>query len=199
MLFLTVSGITAIFSNESYFVNAVNSSAIPIFVFSFCILLVKSNKYMRTVIWNKIQNQDKTTGSLQQDIHSEEEYIRRIKRDDCIETYKNELEIMRKLNQLYRSAVISQCTYNFLGNYFNVVDIFTIGFNLVATLGFAWCLLSFTGLFRIRGDFAYLNIFSLALVFFDFFILDDFMDSMLRKILNKIQKQAEQKLDKDEE
>lgn len=199
MLFLTISGFIAIFSNESYFVCAVNSSAIPIFIFSICILLVKSNKYVRTEILNKIQNLDKVTDSLHKDIDKEEERLERIKREDShAETYKNELVIMRQLKQLYKNTVISQKTNTFLCKYFCIIDIFTRGFNIVATLSFAWCLLSLTGLFRITGNFAWINIFSLALVFFDFFILDELMDLMLRMIINKFQEQAAQEVDKDE-
>ena len=199
MLFLFVSGITAIFSSESYFINSVNCLAIPIFAFSISILLVKANKYMRTNILAKMRDQDKISEGLEKDIDKKEEDLEKVKCEDNIEDYKNKMAIMMQLNSLYKNSVISCRTYVFLKKYFDIIDGFTKAFNVIAMISFAWCLLSLTGEFRLVGNFAWVNIFSLALVFFDFFIFDDLMEKILNRDVIRIQKQANKKTDKDEE
>ena len=199
MLFLIISGIVAIFSNESYFISSVNSLAIPIFAFSISILLVKANKYMRTNVLAKMRNQDKISYELEKDIDKEKEHLEKANCNGRIEDYENEMAIMAQLNQLYKSSIVSHRIYIFLSKYFNVIDVFTRVLNIIAMISFALCLLSLIGVFRITGNFAWVNIFSLALVFFDFFIFDDLMEKALVEKLNRIQEQAKKKIDGDEE
>lgn len=52
---------------------------------------------------------------------------------------------------------------------------------------------------KITGNFAWVNIFSLALVFFDFFILDDLMSKMFRSKMKHFSEQAEREIGKSEE
>lgn len=199
MLFLIVTGIVAIFSCESYFISSVNCLAIPIFAFSISILLVKANKYMRANILAKIQDQDKIAEGLKKDIGKKEELLEKVKCEDNIEDYENQMAIMKQLNPLYKNSLVSYQTYIFLAKYFNIIDGFTRAFNIIAMISFTWCLLSLVGVFRLAGNFAWVNIFSLALVFFDFFIFDDLMEKMLNRKITRIQEQADKKTDKDEE
>lgn len=196
---MIVTGIVAIFSSESYFISSVNCLAIPIFAFSISILLVKANKYMRTNILAKIQDQDKISEGMKKDIGKKEKLLEKVKCEDNIEDYENQMAIMKQLNPLYKNSLVSCRTYIFLTKYFNIIDGFTRAFNIIAMISFAWCLLSLTGVFRLVGNFAWVNIFSLALVFFDFFIFDDLMEKMLNRKITRIQEQADKKTDKDEE
>lgn len=107
--------------------------------------------------------------------------------------------MINRIDQLYKDSLISVHEYNFFGKYFITIDFFTRLFNLIATLSFSWCLLSLTGLFKITGNFAWVNIFSLALVFFDFFILDDLMSKMIRSKIKHFSEQAERKISKNVE
>lgn len=199
VLFLFFSGIVSIFNTETYFINSVNSLSIPIFAFSISILLVKSNQYARTEILKQMQNKSMTTYDLKKDIDKKEKLLKETMCNDTIDDCQNKIEEQEQLNQLYKDSLISVHEYNFFGKYFITIDFFTRLFNLIATLSFSWCLLSLTGVFKINGNFAWVNIFSLALVFFDFFILDDLMRKMLSKKIDQLNKRAEREMNKNEE
>lgn len=112
---------------------------------------------------------------------------------------QNEIEVLNQLKQLYKDSLISLHEHKFFCKYFIIIDIFTRAFNLIATLSFSWCLLSLTGVFKITGNFVWVNIFSLALVFFDFFILDDLISKMFSRKINQFRKQAEREISKNKE
>lgn len=71
------------------------------------------------------------------------------------------------------------------------VDTFTRIINSFATISLVWCLLSLIGIFRIEINSHFVNAFSLALIFFDFYILDDLIIKAINKINIKLSKQAE--------
>lgn len=199
ILFLIFSGIVSIFNNEPYFVNSVNSLSIPIFVFSISILFVKSNQYVRTEIFKQIQNKSTTTDNLKESIDKKEKRLKETMCNGRIDEYQNKIEEQKQLNQLYKHSLISIHEHNIFCKYFIITDVFTKIFNTIATLSFSWCLLSLTGLFKITGNFVWVNIFSLALVFFDFFILDDLMSKMVRSKIKHFREQAEKEIGKNEE
>ncbi len=199
MIFLLFAGIVSIFNNEPYFVNSVNSLSIPIFAFSISILLVKSNQYARNEIFKQIQNKSITTDNLKKDIDKKEKIFKETVYDCTIDECKKKIEKHEHLSQLYKDSLISLHEYNFFCNYFITIDYFTRLFNLIATLSFSWCLLSLTGLFKITGNFAWVNIFSLALVFFDFFILDDLISKMIGSKIKFFREQAKREISKNEE
>lgn len=70
-----------------------------------------------------------------------------------------------EINELYKESLISAEEFKFLCKYFFTIDLFTKIFNTFAMLSFAWCLLSLVGLFDIKSNFVWVNIFSLAIVF----------------------------------
>lgn len=191
VLFLIFSGMVSIFNNEPYFVNSVNSLSIPIFAFSISILFVKSNQYARTEILKQIQNKSMTTENLKKDIDKREKLLKKVDCNSKIDEYKNYIEEQEQLNQLYKDSIISVHEHKFFCKYFIITDVFTRIFNIIATLSFSWCLLSLTGLFKITGNFAWVNILSLTLVFFDFFILDDLLSKMFRSKIKYFREQAE--------
>lgn len=191
ILFLVFSGIVSIFNNEPYFVNSVNSLSIPIFAFSISILFVKSNQYARTEILKQIQNKSMTTDNLKKDIDKKEKILKEAMCNGTIDECQNKIEVQEQLKQLYKDSLISVHEHNFFCKYFIITDVFTRIFNMIATLSFSWCLLSLIGVFKITGNFAWVNIFSLALVFFDFFILDDLMSKMFMSKIKHFSEQAE--------
>lgn len=199
VLFLFFSGIVSIFNTEPYFINSVNSLSIPIFAFSISILLVKSNQYARTEIMKQIQNRNTAIDDIKEYINKKEKLISEIECKNEIDKVSNKIEMINRIDQLYKDSLISVFEYNFFGKYFITIDVFTRLFNLIATLSFSWCLLSLIGLFKITGNFAWVNIFSLALVFFDFFILDDLMSKMIRSKIKHFSEQAERKISKNVE
>lgn len=77
------------------------------------------------------------------------------------------------------------------------VDAFTITFNVIAMISFCLCLLSLMNIICFPTNCGYINIFSLALVFFDFFILDDIIEKAVKASLEKIRDQAKDKAQKD--
>lgn len=190
LLFLLVVGVISIFNQEPYFINVINSLSIPIFAFSISILFVKANQFARNEVFQRISNQNQLVENLHTDISQKEEKINKIE-------YNGKDDLKKQLNQLYTKSLISSKELTFLYKYFFVIDIFTRIFNIIAMLSFAWCLLSLTGILTINANFAWINIFSLVLVFFDFFIFDDFIKKTFNKKIDKIRIQAEQTVAKD--
>ena len=66
------------------------------------------------------------------------------------------------------------------------VDAFTIIVNIFAMISFSLCLLSLMNIICFPTNCGYINIFSLALVFFDFFIMDDIIDKAVKASIEKI-------------
>ena len=103
-----------------------------------------------------------------------------------------------EINELYKESLISAEEFKFLCKYFFTIDLFTKIFNTFAMLSFAWCLLSLVGLFDINSNFVWVNIFSLAIVFFDFFVLDDLLVKLFPKKFDKLHDQAVNKIAQEE-
>lgn len=80
--------------------------------------------------------------------------------------------------------------FNLLCKKIIAVDSITRAVNLLAILSFTICLLSVTGIVSFPSDCGYINVFSLALVFFDFFVLDDILTRTVRILLDKIHEAA---------
>lgn len=190
MLFLITVGVVSIFNQDTYFINAINSLSIPIFAFSTSIIFVKANYFARNELFQRISNKNKMVDDLSADIEKKENIITNIEQSE-----KN--KIKEQLNLLYEKSLISNKELTFLYKYFFTVDLFTRMFNAVAMLSFTWCLLSLTGILKISANFAWVNIYSLALVFFDFFILDDLLKKSFIKKMDRIQSKAHSKIKKD--
>lgn len=100
-------------------------------------------------------------------------------------------ELNRTLNDDYSRAKLEKMNeYNLLCKKFIAVDKITRAINLFAILSFAICLLSVTGIVSLTSDCGYINVFSLALIFFDFFVLDEIMQRMVRTSIDKIHEAA---------
>ena len=106
----------------------------------------------------------------------------------------NKVNLLKKFEELHRNSLISMKELNFLCRYFSFIDTFTRLFNAIAMLSFTWCLLSLTGIFTINYNFAWVNIFSLAIVFFDFFVFDDLLTKTFKKKLDNLHEQAEKEI-----
>ena len=190
LFFLIVVGVVSIFYEELSFVNAINTLSIPIFAFSLSILLVKANQYARQEILKKITNQNKIVENLHNNIIQEEEKIKGIE-------YKNKQELEKKLSLMYEKSLISSKELTFYYKFFFTIDLFTRIFNIIAMLSFSGCLLSLTGIVKINTNFAWVNIFSLVLVFFDFFVFEDLIKKSFNKKIEKISKKATKTVAKD--
>ena len=190
LFFLIVVGVVSIFYKELSFINAINTLSIPIFAFSLSILLVKANQYARQEILKKITNQNKTVENLHNNIIQEEEKIKGIE-------YKNKQGLEKQLNLMYKKSLISNKELTFYYKFFFTIDLFTRIFNIIAMLSFSGCLLSLTGIVKINTNFAWVNIFSLVLVFFDFFVFEDLIKKSFNKKIEKISEQATKTVAKD--
>lgn len=190
LFFLIVVGVVSIFYEELSFINAINTLSIPIFAFSLSILLVKANQYARQEILKKITNQNKTVENLHNNIIQEEEKIKGIE-------YKNKQELEKQLSLMYKKSLISNKELTFYYKFFFTIDLFTRIFNIIAMLSFSGCLLSLTGIVKINTNFAWVNIFSLVLVFFDFFVFEDLVKKSFNKKIEKISEKAAKTVAKD--
>lgn len=185
LLFLVVAGVVSVFYQDENYVNAINSLSIPIFSFSLSIIFVKTNKYARETVLKRIQSQEKIMNEQSQKISQKSERIKKIDSNE-------------EINELYKESLISAEEFKFLCKYFFTIDLFTKIFNTFAMLSFAWCLLSLVGLFDINSNFVWVNIFSLAIVFFDFFVLDDLLIKLFPKKFDKLHDQAVNKIAQEE-
>lgn len=190
LFFLIVVGVVSIFYKELSFINAINTLSIPIFAFSLSILLVKANQYVRQEILKKITNQNKIVENLHNNIIQEEEKIKGIE-------YKNKQELEKQLSLMYKKSLISNKELTFYYKFFFTIDLFTRIFNIIAMLSFSGCLLSLTGIVKINTNFAWVNIFSLVLVFFDFFVFEDLIKKSFNKKIEKISEKATKTVAKD--
>lgn len=191
LLFLVVAGVVSIFYKDANYVNAINSLSIPVFLFSLSIIFVKANKYARETVMKKIHVQEKTMNEKSKEISKKSEQIEKIEDDKKINYYK-------KTKELYKESLITTEEFIFLCKYFSAIDIFTKIFIIFAMLSFVWCLLSLVGLFAINSNFIWVNIFSLAIVFFDFFVLDDLLVKAFPKRFDKLHDQAVNKIAQEE-
>lgn len=186
LLFLIVVGIVSIFNQEANFINAINSLSLPIFMFTISILFVKANKYARDVVWSKIMSQEKVVDEQKAKVIEKGEAIKK--------TDNNKIALYEQFKELHQNSLISMEEMGFLFKWFNTIDVFTKVFNLLSLVCFAWCLLSLTGIIAIHVNFAWVNIFSLALVFFDFFVFDDLLKRFFKRKFEKLHEQAEKEI-----
>ncbi|MBQ4631284.1 MAG: hypothetical protein IJB70_09900 [Clostridia bacterium] len=186
-LFLLIVGIVSIFNQEANFVNAINSLSIPMFSLSLSIIFVKANKYARDEVFKKMISQEKIVDQKAKEVNKMSEQIEKAEGNEKINLYK-------KFEELHNNSLISMKEMSFLCKYFSTIDFFTKLFNIVAMLSLIWCLLSLVGLFTLNVNFAWINIFSLAIVFFDFFVLDDLLIKTFKKRFDKLHEQAEKEI-----
>lgn len=83
--------------------------------------------------------------------------------------------------------------YNMLCKHFMYVDRCTKWISIIAIISFSICLLSMIGIISIPISSGYINLFSLALVFFDFFIWEDMIQKKVDSSINKICEEAKEK------
>ncbi len=82
-------------------------------------------------------------------------------------------------------------TYALMVKRIDCIDKVTKIINSIAILCFAICPLTMVGIIPFPSECGYINVFSLALVYFDFFILDDVLQKVVHLSKNKIDKEAE--------
>ena len=179
LLFLLVVGVISIFHQETTFINALNTLAFPVFLFTIATLIAKSNQFIRTVLSEEAHKQEPI----------DEKYDKLLARAEEIAEKSNHALEDEKLvcetrNEAYKSKLYLTAIYK------RSLIVSKIGtcVNFIAMISFVFCLLSLTGLFSIDASFHWINILSLALVFFDFFVLDDWLKSYSRKLKNKLDK-----------
>ncbi len=191
LLFLVIVGVASVFNNEANFIASMDSLSIPIFAFSISILFVKANKFARDELFKRIQNREKTVNEQSKEVEQKGEALKKAE-------YANNKNLYENFKDMYKKSMISTKEMSFLIRYFGTIDIFTKIFNMIAMISFTWCLLSLIGLFAININFTWVNIFSLALVFFDFFVLDDLLGKAFKNKLNKLHEQAEKETEQEE-
>ena len=184
LLFLIVAGLYSILGDNPNVENNINSLAIPVFLFSVAILLSKANKSIRESVNEKKGNLDRDINRLQRSGNSVETY-------DASRAYT--IDELKKLRNQVRETNKTYNEYGLLCKKIIAVDLFTRVINWFAVLSFSVCLLSLIGVIQFSANCGYINTFSLALVFFDFFILDDIVQKAVRKALEKIEEEAEKK------
>lgn len=190
-LFLIVAGILSIFMKNEQFLVSINNLAIPIFLFSLSLLLVKWNKIVRDEVNKQLHERDakqarknRTCEELEQKINTENF------------DYKTRNEMYKQLNELMNESLLSEMETIYLFKFFKIIDVFTIILNILAMMSFCFCLLVMTGIFVFTQNLMFINLFSLALVFFDFYILEELVRHRFEKRMLAIQRKAEKKLSK---
>lgn len=83
--------------------------------------------------------------------------------------------------------------YNMLCKHFMFVDRCTQLISIIAIMSFSVCLLSMIGIISVPISSGYINLFSLALVCFDFFIWEDMIQKKVDSSINKIREEAKEK------
>ena len=191
-LFLIVAGILSIFMKNEQFLVAINSLAIPIFLFSLSLLLVKWNKIVRDEVNKQLHERDakqtcknKTCEELEQKINTENF------------DYKTRNDMYKQLNELMKESLLSETETIYLFKFFKIIDVFTIILNILAMMSFCFCLLVMTGIIVFTQNLMFINLFSLALIFFDFFILEELVRHGFKKRMLAIQRKAEKKVEQD--
>lgn len=193
LLFLIAVGIVSIFYQDRKFANAINGLSVPIFMLSLSVMFVKANQYGREEVLKRISNQEKTCNDLSTEISKKSKQIEKNESEENRDIVEK-VEINKEINLLYKKSLISTETYKFMCRYFSIVDFFTKVCNTFAMISFAWCLLSLMGIFVLKSSYLWVNVFSLAIVFFDFFILDDVLAKSVRRKIERFQNQAVDKI-----
>lgn len=191
LLFLVTVGIVSIFNQDANFINAINSLSIPIFSFSLSIMFVKANKYALDEVFKRMMSQEKIVDEHSTAVNKKSEQVRKAEGNEKINLYT-------KFEELRNSSLISMQEMRFLCKYFSTIDFCTKLFNVIAMLSFTWCLLSLVGIFTLSSNYVWVNIFSLAIVFFDFFVLDDLLVKSFKRRFEKLHDQAVNKTAQEE-
>lgn len=191
-LFLIVAGILSIFMKNEQFLVSISNLAIPIFLFSLSLLLVKWNKIVRDEVNKQLHERDakqarknRTCEELEQKINTENF------------DYKTRNEMYKQLNELMKESLLSETETTYLFKFFKIIDVFTIIMNILAMMSFCFCLLVMIGIFVFTQNLMFINLFSLALVFFDFYILEELVRHRFEKRMLAIQRKAEKKVEQD--
>lgn len=184
LLALFLIGIISIFCENQVFVESINNLSIPIFLFTISTLLAKGNTYIRGRIFKSI--------STNKDLI--DKYDNLLERYNVVIQKNQELDIdmkledVQELNKLTKDSLDTHVYLNQLYKRHSAIDRCTIVINVIAMISFAFCILSLVGVWSIKNNFACINVFSLALVFFDFFVYEDILNRMVDKIFAKVKK-----------
>ena len=186
LLFLIILGIVSIFCDNEIIIKSINSLSIPIFLFSITTLLSKFGNYMNDAFFKKILDEESKDKEYEELIKRQKQNI-----DECTDKMRfdnqriitglllNSTECKKYLCILYKRKIL----------YSDLVK----AFNLLSMISFVICLFSIIGIVQFDVDCPWVNIFSLALVFFDFFILDDILKKRVDKVLKKLSEKEVQK------
>ena len=192
LIFLIIIGILSFFKKDDAFVNAINSLSLPIFLFTISTLLVKSTKYIKDSFSKAISYQDELISTVEETIKLREEAITIKKK------YGEEIaEDDEKLSKSYEKSIHYWAYCSGLRKYAICTNKIAAIINFVAALSFAFCLISLIGVLPCYDSFHWINIFSLMLVFFDFFIFEDVMKFVCDKMLKRIREKSEKIVKKD--
>ena len=173
LLFLIITGITINFISNTVIINNIKCLSVPVFIFTISLLFVKANYLIRQQTLKVINTIEQTTKNNEKESkHSLSELESLM---NSIDDYKKHFsEILHDKEQIKYNLVESK-KLTFLYKNFCIIDIFTKLFNIIGVLSFALCLLSVTGLFSIEISSPIIEIFSLCIMYFDFFILEDLL------------------------
>ena len=78
LIFLFFVGIISIFFHDLNFINATNTLAIPVFLFTISTLIAKANHFMRKVIMKEVSNKEKTDERIDALLNKAEENAKKI-------------------------------------------------------------------------------------------------------------------------
>lgn len=193
LLALIIIGIISFFYTDQMFINAVNSLSIPIFLFTISTLLAKGNNHIRTEVQKSISSQEKLVNDYDNLLHR---YTKILAKNQQIGIDISS-EDTDEINNLSKDTLTAHLYLKQLYKRHAVIDIFTIVINVLAMISFAFCILSLVGVINIKANFACINIFSLALVFFDFFVYDDILKKIVDKNSAKLRKIANEESKKE--
>lgn len=194
LIFLIIIGILSFFKKDDAFVNAINSLSLPIFLFTISTLIVKSNQYIKNSFSKAISDQEEIIELSERLIKSEEKMIE-MKKSSNEDITQDKINLADTIGKSVHSLAYS----NGLHRCFIFMHTTTIIVNIVAMFSFVFCLLSLVGLFPALQNHNWINIFSLILVFFDFFVFEDVMKVICDKAFKKIRKNSDERVEKEYE
>ena len=181
LFFLFSVGVISLFYQDAIFINSMNTLAIPVFLFTISTLIVKSNQFIRKVILEEVGLQEPMDEKLDKLLEEAEDIAK--KGDHALEY---EQLVGETRNESFKSKLYLTALYK----RFIFVDRVGMFINFIAMISFVLCLLSIMGIFSIDISLHWINVFSLALVFFDFFVLDNWLksysDKMKKKLLDAV-------------
>ncbi len=192
LLFLVIVGVLSFFKTDTGFANAINSLSFPIFLFTVSTLMVKCNKFIKDYFEKAVVQQNKIVELLQEQIILRKQLIAQ-KEERNEDVAEDKIMITNRIGQSINNIALSMA----LQKYTATMNAITKIINFGATLSFAFCLLSLVGVISPLNNSNWINIFSLMLVFFDFFIFDGIMETICVKVHARICKKADKKAKSD--